>query len=693
MGFIKLKIGILVLCVSVFEPVLGYTTPNEIAAADAYALGEVVVTGKKAGVESIGTVYHVDEEDIRLSGARNLNEAVDMLPGINVMVGGDAVPKIDIRGFRPRHNIILLNGIPINSTYDQQFNPSIIPVENIAEIKMTSGPSSVLYGPGGLGGVINIITKSGTEGFRSMVGGEVGQGGAHIEKVNLSGRRGRVDFFSSGSFHYRDAFPLAGAFHDTALETGRNRGNSDKENASFFSNIGYDAASGLSMGLTVNYLSGSYGIPVVVYDALEDEFASNKRFERIERFNGYSLQAAAEYSPDKSQFSMRGWMFFNQMAEKHNRYSDSSYDSFTANSSLVTYCLESQTTIKGVTLQPKYDIGDTATLTMGLNAEFDTWESKGDIWNIWSADWPPGYVVNTVDDEKDVSLYTISSEYVYAPLTNLGFTIGYGYHFQRRHDASDIKNIVKSNHKISKVEDSDSDYSFLLGTYCDIFENMRLKAGFQRNIRFPSIRQLYDEDAGNQALTTERVYHYALGVEYEWNTFFRMSVDGFHTIAKDYIEKDSRQSEQFENFDEYLFAGAEVTLDMTTLDAASLRLSYSYLETEDNTTSGRKELQYRPKNRITFEGKYHFPWGLTPYVACVYVADQYYYTKGGNPRNPIERAQLDDYAVVNLKLNYALNDNYMLYLGADNVLDEYYEQSYGYPLCGRYVYGGGEVRF
>ncbi len=673
----------------------GLTETSEAESTDdqAYTLGEVVVTGKRDGVESIGTVHRITQEDISISGARNLNEAIDLLPGVNVMVGGDAVPKIDIRGFRPRHNILLLNGIPINSTYDQQFNPSIIPVENIAEIKMTSGPSSVLYGQGGLGGVINIITKKGTPGIDGMIGAEVGESGSHSEKAHLSGQKDKWNFFSSASYSYRDAYPLADDFSDTSLEGGHYRDNSDKESGALFANLGYDPTDQLSLGLTLNTLFGEYGIPTGVYDPATDPFASKPKYRRIEDYRGFSTQLAFDFYPDASPFNMRGWVYYNQMGEENNRYSDNGYDSFTNNLSIVTYDLDNTTTVTGITLQPQYEFADFGALTVGLSAERDTWDSRGTAWNHWSTNWPPGYEAANVDDSKTVSVYAAKFEYEWTVSPTLGLTAGYAYHWQFRHDHDTYVDTENPGSILSLDEDSADDFSYLVGGYYDVGTRVRLKAAYQRNIRFPSIRQLYDVDAGNPELSTERVYHYSAGVEWQLPADIRLTVDGFHSIAKDFIEKDSRKSEKFENFDEYLFTGAEVAVDIETFKRFFLRLCYSYLETEDNANTGRDDLQYRPRHRVTLEGNYKFPWGLIPYVSMVYVTDQYYYEKGGNPWNPPAKAKLDDYLVINFKLNYKIKKKVTLYVGADNVLDANYEQSYGYPLSGRFIYGGVEFHF
>ncbi|MDY6878752.1 MAG: TonB-dependent receptor plug domain-containing protein [Thermodesulfobacteriota bacterium] len=40
--------------------------------------------------------------------------------------GAQGIPRINLRGLRSRHVTLLLNGIPFNSTYDGQFDPSII---------------------------------------------------------------------------------------------------------------------------------------------------------------------------------------------------------------------------------------------------------------------------------------------------------------------------------------------------------------------------------------------------------------------------------------------------------------------------------------------------------------------------------------------------------------------------------------
>ena len=72
----------------------------------------------------------------------------------------------------------------------------------------------------------------------------------------------------------------------------------------------------------------------------------------------------------------------------------------------------------------------------------------------------------------------------------------------------------------------------------------------------------------------------------------------------------------------------------------------------------------------------------------LYVADQVFYSR----TTPLQRKELNDYALVGLKLDQALLKNRLnLYVGVDNLFDVDYETSYGFPQAGRFIYGGVTV--
>lgn len=621
---------------------------------ETFSLGEVVVSAKTGGVEATQVVHEVTAEDIQASNARTLNEAIDLIPGLNVRSGGDGVPRMDIRGLRTRHIILLLDGIPMNSAVDQQFDPTLIPVENIAKIKLTVGPSSVLYGQGGLAGVINIITKKGGKDLKGSVSYETGDRQEYLIRANLGGSKNKIDYFLSGSAQQVTSYPLSDDFTATPLQNSGYRNNSDHERNSLFGSLGFQATKDLNLALTMNYVQGEFGKPAGTLTN-SDPFASNPKFLRINNQHGFSVQLAADYTPD-GPFSLRTWAYHNRLDQNERSFDDATYTTIRRRNS---YDIQTESRIQGLTMQPKLDLGRGGIVTASLGVENNKWENSG-------------YTINanngprvSADLEAGFDIFSLSAQYEITPVKNLGLVFGYGHYWQNR------------------SEMSDNDFSVMAGAHYDFVTGTRVKAAFQRNVRFPTLEQLYATEDGNANLKTERSNQYEVGVEQKLPGNSLVSLTGFRTDAKDFIEK---IEDETINNDEYRFYGVEVAAQTRFIEHLTLRTSYSYLDSKDKSANAtRDELQYRPKNKVSFEGWYDFSFGLTPYVSVQHVANQVTYDRATNSI-PFK---MDDFTLVNLKVSQKLLKNHMnVYLGVDNLFDENYETSYGFPRAGRFIYGG-----
>ena len=133
---------------------LGYSEDNY--------LNEIVVADKMPIISKVSNTFIVDRKNIEKRGDISLEDSLETVPNLNVRSGGQGVPRIDIRGLRARHVKLLLNGIPFNSTYDGQFDPTFIPTSQVDRIKVTTGSTSELYGAGAFG-VIDIRTRTSHE--------------------------------------------------------------------------------------------------------------------------------------------------------------------------------------------------------------------------------------------------------------------------------------------------------------------------------------------------------------------------------------------------------------------------------------------------------------------------------------------------------------------------------------------------
>src|SRR5690606_3497591 len=142
--------------------------------------------------------------------------ALRLLPGVYVRTGGDGSPRIDVRGFRSRHVLLLVNGVPANSTADGQFDPARISTDAIREIKVSYGSSSVLYGDNAMAAVIEITTVDAASEARVDVSGGT------PDQAGLGGRFARVmgnwSLAVAATAYDTEAFRLPGSFTATPLE-------------------------------------------------------------------------------------------------------------------------------------------------------------------------------------------------------------------------------------------------------------------------------------------------------------------------------------------------------------------------------------------------------------------------------------------------------------------------------------------
>ncbi|MBI9089675.1 MAG: TonB-dependent receptor [Desulfobacterium sp.] len=631
--------------------------------AGMYTLGEVVVTESAGPANTPGTTRQITARDIRTRGARTLNDAVALMPGVQVRTATTGTPRINFRGFRSRHTQLLLNGIPFNSTYDGQFDPTIIPVENIGKIDLGFGNQSVLYGQGGLGGVMNVVTQKGEEGVHGMTSLEISEDQTHRERFTLSGKRDAIDFFLSGSMTQGDGFRVSDDFNTTKNEDGGLRKNSDWERQNLFFNLGYTVTDTLELGLVMNYLSGEYGRPPSILDDKKDLFYKSPKYERVTDFDGFSAQINAALDIP-GPLSFRGWVFTNTMEEASNRYDDATYTTMKKKNA---YAKESDTAVTGGTLQTRYDFEGAGSVTLSLQGEKQSFDAKGTL--VDKKNTPQGF-----DNNWALEIYTASAEYQVSPLERLHLVMGYGYSGLEKESGSD-----------------DSKGFFQAGATYDLFDATRIKGSLAKKIRFPSLKQLHETTSGgNPELTTEASYNYELGVEQMLPGNVLIGITGFYIDARDYIEKDDT-TDQYENNESYRFQGIELTTEKRFQKNIFIRAGYTYMETEDRSSDTPKdELQYRPEHKLTLEGNYEFKWGLAIYSSLLYVADQYHYSD----TTPVVKAALGDYTVVNLKLEQRLfNGNMHLYAGVDNLFDEDYEESYGLPREGSTIYGGVRLSF
>lgn len=635
----------------------------------------IVVTGEQpTAQQQATTTWSISEDEIKALGAQSLDQILKNAPGVYVRVGGQGTPRVDVRGFKARHVIYLINGVPANGAEDGQFDPSVIPASQIASVTVSVGPTSVLYGPGGAGGVINIRTKVGDN--APLLSGHLE--GADNDTINgdvaIAGSGDKWQGLASVSQQQTDGWPVSSDQPDNPLQSGDTRLNSDKTITSLFGQGSYWLSDRTQFMANLSYSEGDWGKPAV--DGSTDAKA---KYERVDDYDSHTIQLGMAH-----QFSdlltLRGFIYQNQSDVLENRYVDDSYK-------ILEQTQDGRSTVNGGNLQLIADFDDGQLLTGSVIAERQSWESISEAVDDTSVNSGSGSGSgggngsgggsgsgsssgsNEIFDDASW-LYTAATEYQYQQ-DALGFILGGALHQQER------------------VVDDESDFSAQVAGYWQVLDDTRINLGVARKVRFPSMRNLYSLSSGNEELEAETSKHLELSLDQGIGSNTNLNIAGFYTDAKNYIAKGT--DGVYQNMGRYQFKGVDVVLRNQSIDKLAITFAYSFLDTEDkDAVPGLQTLEYRPRHQFRLQADYELPFETRINMNIEHIMGQVYQQqqKVAGKKVFVEQ-ELDDYTLVDINLIQPIvGDNLSLYLRATNLLDEQYYQSEALPQAGRQVFFG-----
>ena len=105
------------------------------------------------------TEVRITGEELAKRGAVDLATALSLLPDVTVRDAGRGGKQIDIRGGRKGEVSILIDGVSVSDPYYGNFDVTSIPITDIVQIRVSTTPQSPIDGPGGPGGVIEVLTR------------------------------------------------------------------------------------------------------------------------------------------------------------------------------------------------------------------------------------------------------------------------------------------------------------------------------------------------------------------------------------------------------------------------------------------------------------------------------------------------------------------------------------------------------
>ena len=164
-----------------------------VAAAQDTQSDTIIVTGTRtndfgarSGIpidEMPQSVQVIDADELSAAGTRTIEDALRAVPSATVAhsrIATFAGNTLRIRGFSPQQ---IRNGM-FQRFYDGA-DPSAL--SNVERIEVLKGPSAVLYGQSGVGGIVSIITKQPTESFAGSFALTAGSFDQRMATLDLGG--------------------------------------------------------------------------------------------------------------------------------------------------------------------------------------------------------------------------------------------------------------------------------------------------------------------------------------------------------------------------------------------------------------------------------------------------------------------------------------------------------------------------
>ena len=621
------------------------TAAEEVTtAAEAAAPAEMATTSPETVVvtftrtptsidEVAGSISVVTAEQIEARQERTLPEVLRDLPGLNLVQAGGpgGQTAIFMRGTNLNHTKVLVDGIDVSdpSNPNGAFDFGQFLTQDIERVEVLRGPQSGLYGSDAIGGVINVITKSGTGPARLQATVEGGSFDTFNQYARLGG--------SEDALHYTANFEhlRTGSTPVTPLDLlppGEGRNNDYYDNLTASSKLKYDVTQNFDVGLVARYTDSHLRLT-------GDDFST------------FPSHPAAQQSA-------------NNTVEEYGR---------AAVHALLLAGLLDQT------LGFAYTRNRFSAFTPDSPTEVYVGERR-------KADWQGALNFSTAE------VVVLGAEYerdtIAQPLS-AAINISSGYAELQSHLTPNFFNALNVRYD-SNTRFGDKTTYRVAPAYLIAATGTKLKASVGSGFKAPTLSELFEDFPpfffANPHLKAESSTGFDVGVEQPiaGNTL-RAGLTYFHNSIRDLITTDA-SGITYGNVGRATTQGIESSLSWLPFDALSMQLDYTYTEATDDVL--HQELLRRPKHKASLSTQWKVTQSARLSANVLSVGSWI----DGNRDFSIPRLQAPGYTVLNVAADFDLSRRFRLFARIENLLNRHYENPVGFLQPSLGVFAGLEAR-
>lgn len=599
----------------------------------------VVVTATRLPTPELqvaSSITVVTADEIAARQIQTLPDLLKNVPGLNVVQAGGpgGQTSVFIRGTNSNHTKVLVDGIDVSdpSSPVGSFDFGQLLTQDVQQVEILRGPQSGLYGSDAIGGVISVVTKSGSGPAQISASAEGGSFDTFNQAGGVSG--------SLAGFHYAANIEHlhSGATPVTPLELlapGEQRIDDYYDNLTGSTKLGFDVTDNFDLGLVGRYSDTHLRITG-------------------ENYNNYPIDYpdSTQSHNDTRQYYARGTAHLSSFGGALEQTLGLAYSS-----------------IKSYETSPE-------------NPESDFFGERVKI------DWQGN--IRLAADEKLVLGAEHQRDEMTVPLS-AATTIDSGYAELQSSFSDALFNTVSVRYDDNNRFGGKATYR-LAPAYVFQETGTKLKASVGTGFKAPTLSQMFQNFPeffffANPNLKPETSLGFDLGFEQSLlGAKARFGVTYFRNNIKNLIGENADFS-SYANVGRAVTEGVESFAAYQPLQNLAFRLDYTFTQATDDIL--HQELLRRPKHKAGVNAEWHATNRLALNATLLTVSSWV----DGNRDFSVPRENAPGYTTVNIAASYDVASHLTVYGRVDNLLNRRYQNPEGFLQPTVSAFAGIKTKF
>lgn len=651
-----------------------------------FVLGTIIIQAQEE--QGGGTSSTVSAEDVLRQNRPTLDDALRTVPGVSVgNTGGSRNERlVYVRGFDRFQVPLSIDGIRVYLPADNRLDYGRFLTPDLSEVQVQKGYVSVLNGPGGMGGAINLVTRQPTQPFEgeARLGLEAGNRGDIAARSGfLSLGTKQENFWAQASYLRRDSdgFYLSRDYSPRPQQGAGLRDNSDTDDSRVNLKAGWTPNATDEYVFSYTRQTGSKNAPYNIDQPISGiPGTGDDRPQRDWTWPEWDLDSLAFYShTELGGGYLKTRAYYNTFDNLLSSWDDSNHDSQTQRRAFNSRYKDRAW---GLSAEGGAEIGDANTLRAALHYRRDRHDSiqhsQPDLGGLPDA---------TQRSEEETWSLAVENTW------------------QARNDLRVVAGISYDRAKVLKADRTPDDRGLPTGSSDAV--NWQLAAIWQPDTageyhaslssrtRFPTLFNRYSTRFGsaipNPDLESERALNFELGYSGDIGpatisgALFYSKVDDMIQSMPVGLNDEGDPLSQSQNVGDGTYKGFEIAARWQASERISLVANYTYLH-RDITDPQRAD--YRPTDTPRHNAYLRMDWQALDNLVVspsIEASSSRLSESATQPDDPTQIAytRMGGFGLVNLDFDWQATERASVLFGVRNILDRNYELVEGYPEPGR----------